>query len=352
MMGLKSYASLIIISVLMLIPILAPNPFLLQVLISIFIFGQVSESWDLGMGYLGLFNFGHLAFFAIGAYTSGILALYYGVSPWLAMLLSSLLTFIIGLFFSLVTLRAGSFAFSLISFAFQSMFLHWIRSGGGPAPGKLGEGGATFTGGTLGLGAVVPIPHFQIGSITISMGLNKMPAYYLSLISFIFATYAMYRLVNSRFGLAAVALRDSRRYALSRGINPLTYNAIFISFSTFFAGLAGSTYAHLLGVVSPGIIGWGNLVIMCCIVEFGGLGTLFGPAAASFLLTSLTYYLAGLSAYKNIIIALIMLFTLIAWPSGLAGAASWFKSRFLDKNGVKIKKGEENKRRWTKWIRF
>ena len=340
MKGLKSFSSLIIIGILILVPLISPNPFILQLLITIFIFGQVSESWDLGMGYLGLFNFGHLAFFAIGAYTSGILALYYGVSPWLALLLSSLLTFIIGSLFSLVTIRAGSFAFSLISFAFQSMFLHWVRGGGGPAPGKLGEGGATFTGGTLGLGAIIPIPHLQVGSIAITIGVNKIPAYYLTLILFLFSTYAMYKLVNSRFGLAAVALRDSRTYAMSRGINPLTYNVIFISLSTFFAGLAGSTYAHLMGVISPEIIGWSNLVLMCCIVEFGGLGTLFGPAAASFLITSLTYYLAGLSAYKNIIIALMMLFTLLLWPTGLAGAASWFKSWYSKKRGG------------VKWIHF
>jgi branched-chain amino acid transport system permease protein len=144
----------------------------------------------------------------------------------------------------------------------------------------------------------------------------------------------MSRLVNSRFGLAAVALRDSKRYAISRGINPLTYTAVFISFSTFFAGMAGSLYAHLMGVVGPEIVGWSNVVIMCCIVEFGGLGTLFGPAAAAFLLITLTYYLAGLSAYKNIIIALLMLLTLLVWPTGLAGAAYWFKERFLGKKRV------------------
>ena len=329
------FAVLIIISVLMLIPLIYPNPFILHLIISIFLFGIVSESWDLSMGYLGLFNFGHLAFFAIGGYFSGILALYYGISPWLAMLLSSLLTFILGLLISIVTLRAGEFTFSLISFAFQSMFLHWVRSGGGPAPGEWGKGGATLTGGSQGLGVKTVIPPFQLGSIEICAAANKIPAYYFTLIFFIITTYVMFKLVNSRFGLAAVALRDSKKYAISRGINPLTYTAIFISISTLFAGMAGSMYAHLMRVVSPEIIGWSNLVIMCCIVEFGGLGTLFGPAAASFLLITLTYYLAGLSAYKHIIIASIMLFTLLIWPTGMVGAASWFKYRYLNREGRK-----------------
>lgn len=329
----RSLLPLIVIGFLMVVPLIFPRPFLLHLLILIFMFGMVSESWDLSMGYLGLFNFGHLAFFAIGGYTSGILALYFGISPWIGMIISSLLTFVIGLLISLVTLRASEFAFSLIAFAFQSTFMHWVRSGGGPAPGEWGRGGATLTGGTQGLGARIPIPPFQLGPLKISAGANKIPAYYLTLMIFIIANYAMYKLVNSRFGLAAVALRDSKRYAISRGINPLTYTAIFISFSTFFAGLGGALYAHLMGVVGPEIIGWSNVLIMICIVEFGGLGTLFGPAAASFLLISLTYYLAGLSAYKNIIIALIMLFTLLIWPTGMAGAASWFRARYK-KRGI------------------
>jgi len=319
-----------IVAFFLLIPLLSSSPFILHLLITIFLFGLICESWDLSMGYLGLFNFGHLAFFAMGAYFSGILTLYYGFSPWLGMLVSSLFTFALGFALSLATLRAGEFAFSLISFAFQNMFMHWVRSGGGPAPGEWAKSGLTLTGGTQGLGALIPIPPLQLGPIIISTEF-KISAYYFTLTLFIIITYAMYRLVNSRFGLAAIALRDSRAYAVGLGVNPLTYTAIFISISTFFAGMAGSLYAHIMGVVGPEIVGWSNIIIMCCIVEFGGLGTLLGPAAASFLLVSLTQYLAGLAAYKNIIIALVMLITLLVWPTGMAGAASWFKSRYSSK---------------------
>jgi len=328
--------------ILILIPILIffiipsfANLFQLQLLISCFIFAIVCESWDLSMGYLGLFNFGHLAFFAIGGYVSGILSLYYGLSPWLTLIISSLFTLILGLLFSLATLRASGFAFSLISFSFQSMLMHWIRSGGGPAPGKWGKGAYTLTGGTLGLGSKTQIPPFTLGSIEISCGIDKIPAYYFTLAFFLISTYLMFKLVNSRFGLAAMALRDSERYSLGLGINPLSYTAIFISVSTFFAGLAGSIYVHTMGVVGPELIGWSNLVIMCCIVEFGGLGTLLGPAAASFLLIILTAYLAGFSAYKIIFISLLMLFTLLIWPTGLAGVSSWIKKRLLNKTSLK-----------------
>lgn len=330
-MNYSKFAVLIfVIGSLFLIPSVYPSPFFLQLLITCFIFAMVCESWDLSMGYLGLFNFGHLAFFGIGAYFSGILALYYDVSPWIGLVVSPIVCFFLGLALSLVTLRAGGFAFCLISFAFQMMLEHWIRSGGGSAPGEYGRGGATLTGGTLGLGAIHPIPPFQLGPLEIS-STYKIPAYYFTLIFFIFSTYCMYKLMNSRFGLAGVALRDSERYGVSRGINPLTYTAIFMSISTLFAGLGGAVYVHLMQVVGPELIGWSNLVLMCCIVEFGGLGTLLGPAAASFLLTSLTQYLAGLGPYKTIIVGLLMLFTLLAWPTGMAGAAYWVKSRILSK---------------------
>jgi branched-chain amino acid transport system permease protein len=320
----------IAIGIFLIIPLILSSPFILQLFVLIFLYALVCESWDLSMGYLGLFNFGHLAFFGMGAYFSGILSLYYGLPSWIAIVVGSLITFALGFVLSISTMRAGEYAFSIISFAFQNMFLYWVRSGGGPAPGEWGKKGLTLTGGTQGLGALIPIPSFQLGPITISSEF-KVPAYYFTLIIFVIATYAMYKLTNSRFGIAAIALRDSKEYAIALGVNPLTYTAVFISISTFFAGLAGGLYAHIMGVVSPEIIGWSNVIIMCCIVEFGGLGTLFGPAAASFLLVSLTQYLTGLAAYKNIIIALIMLFTLLVWPTGMAGAAFWFKSKYLEK---------------------
>lgn len=322
--------ALILIVILFAIPLITKSSFILQLFIIIFLLSIVCESWDLSMGYLGLFNFGHLAFFAMGGYFSGILSLFYGFSPWISILISSMITFILGLALSFTTLRVSEFAFSLISFAFQNIFLHWVRSGGGPAPGEWGESGLSLTGGTQGLGSLIPIPPFQIGPLIFNLE-NMIQTYYFTLTAYILITYLMYKIVSSRFGLAAIALRDSQKFAKSLGVNPLVYTSMFVSISTFIAGLAGALYAHIIGVIAPEVMGWGNLILMCCIVEFGGLGTLFGPAAASFLLIAMTQYLAGLAVYRDIIIVMLMLVTLLIWPSGLAGIVSWFKYKYLDK---------------------
>ncbi|MEM1510910.1 MAG: branched-chain amino acid ABC transporter permease [Thermofilaceae archaeon] len=326
-LSIPKLLSLSVIIFFSMIPMITNNDFILHLLIMIFLMSIVCGSWDLSMGYLGLFNFGHLAFFAIGGYFSGILSLFYGFSPWLSILLGSVLSFILGLLLSFATLRVSHFTFSLISFAFQNVFLYWVRSGGGPAPGELGKYGLSLTGGTQGLGSLIPIPPLQLGSIIFDLKF-KIPTYYFTLAIFILAIYGMFKIVNSRFGLAAIGLRDSQIFSKSLGINPIVYTSIFVSISTFFAGLAGALYAHIFGVISPEVMGWSNIILTCCIVEFGGLGTLLGPVSATFLLITMTLYLAGLAVYRDIILAMLMFFTLLVWPSGLAGMASWFKKYF------------------------
>lgn len=322
---LRAIALLIVITLLM-VPVITNDPFILHLLITIFLTSIVCASWDLSMGYLGLFNFGHLAFFAMGGYFSGILSLFYGFSPWISMLISSMLTFMLGLLLSLTTLRVSEFTFCLITFAFQNVFLYWVRSGGGPAPGELGKYGLSLTGGTQGLGSLIPIPPLQIGPIILDLK-SKVPTYYFTLIVFILTIYVMYKIVNSRLGLAAIALRDSQTFAKNLGINPLVYTSVFVSISTFIAGIAGALYAHIFGVISPEVMSWSNLILMICIVEFGGLGTLLGPVFATFLLMTMNLYLAGLAVYRDIIVVMLMFLLLLVWPSGLAGIATWFKKQ-------------------------
>ena len=149
------------------------------------------------------------------------------------------------------------------------------------------------------------------------------------LLLFFITVVSLFILVKSNVGLAVMALRSSEPYAISRGINPFKYKSIVIIVSGFFTGLIGAFYAHFLGVIGPEILGWNFVVIACCIVMLGGPGTLYGPIVAAFLITILSTYLAGLEAYKYLIIAAVMLIIVLRYPSGIAGSLSTFKSYTL-----------------------
>ena len=88
------------------VPPLLP-PYFLEVLITILFFGYLGSSWNILGGYAGQFSFGHAAFFGIGAYTSTLLLLRVGISPWVGMLAGAVLAMLFGLFAGYLSFRYG-----------------------------------------------------------------------------------------------------------------------------------------------------------------------------------------------------------------------------------------------------
>jgi branched-chain amino acid transport system permease protein len=265
-----------------------------------FVYSVVTSNWDLVVGYSGIFNFGHLGFFAIGAYVSVIMSKSFGLSPWIGMFIAGLVTTLAGLLVGIPTLRLRGIYFALFTFAFQQGLYSLILIN----PQGL-------TGGSQGL---MFIPPLRMGSVELSRT-NKVGAYYLALGIFLVSTITLYRVIRSYIGYAFKALRDSEDYAISRGINPYRYKLLSVLISAFFTGVIGSFYAHYLKVLGPAIVGWDFFLLALAMLVIGGLGTLFGPIGASFVLFLVSEYTTGLGAYRFIIIALVMIAALLVSPS-------------------------------------
>lgn len=291
---------LIFITLLIIMPILSSHPFLMHSLILCLVYAVIITNWNLTMGYMGIFNFAHFSFFAIGAYSSTILATSFDVSPWFGIFAGGSVAGLASFMLGLPALRLKGIYFALFSFAFQQTIYSFIL---------INVGG--LTGGSMGL---VFIPPFQLGSIILSRT-NKIPAYYLALMIFLISTFCLYNIINSHVGLAFKALRDSEHYAISRGINPYKYKLIAMFISAFFTGMIGSFYAHYIGTLGPAILGWEILILGLAMLVIGGLGTFFGPITAAFVLTLISEHLTGLGAYRFLIISLVMIVALLITPS-------------------------------------
>ena len=115
-------ALLLAAAALVALPPLLPK-YALEVLISILFFGYLGACWNILGGYGGQFSFGHAAFFGLGAYTSTLLFLHWGVSPWIGMLAGGLLAAGFGLFAGYLSLRYGLRGpyFSLVTLSFAEM---------------------------------------------------------------------------------------------------------------------------------------------------------------------------------------------------------------------------------------
>ena len=104
------------------VPLFLP-PYYLEILITILFFGYLGASWNILGGYAGQFSFGHAAFFGIGAYTSTLLLLRAGISPWIGMVAGAILATLFGLFQGYLSFRYGLRGpyFSLVTLAFAEM---------------------------------------------------------------------------------------------------------------------------------------------------------------------------------------------------------------------------------------
>jgi branched-chain amino acid transport system permease protein len=292
---------------LVLLPLLTRNGYVLHLLILCFIFGVAVTSWDLTIGYTGIFNFAHFAFFSIGAYTSAILAKSAGVLPWLSLPVAGLVAAAASLVLSLPTLRLKGIYFALFSFAFVKVVYSLILFN----PGGL-------TGGAQGL---VGVPSFSIGSFEFSH-VDKTAYYYLGLALFGISTYAIYRVIRSPVGLSLQALRDSEAYAVGRGISAYVYKVSAVAISAFFAGLIGAFYGNYLGVVGLETMGWEILSLGLAMLVLGGVATLFGPIISVFLLTvGFELLRQSTPGFQYLAIAIVMISIVVLAPFGIGGIA-------------------------------
>jgi len=298
---------LIMLGVVGLLPIfLHDNLVIMHILIMSLIWGVVAAAWDLMMGFAGIFTFGQVAFFAIGAYTSGMLTTHLGISPWLGILAGGITVGLAGILISLPCLRLKGTYIALVTFA-----LHLIL-----APLFLSDlGRAIGTGGSLGL---LYIPPLQLGGYTFS-AFDKVPWFYVALAISFLSLFAIYKIIHSSSGLAFIALRDAEPLAKSAGIDDYKFKVIVFGVTSFFTGIIGAFYVHYVGIASVKILGLDVFLLLMVMIIIGGMGRFPGAVIGSFIVTFLNYLLRPTDHIRFIIFGAIVVVLVVLMPGGLMG---------------------------------
>jgi branched-chain amino acid transport system permease protein len=278
------------------------------------LFAVIASNWDLTLGYAGLFNFAHGAFFGLGAYTSGILAVRLGLSPWIGILAGVGVAVIVSAVVSIPAIRLRGIYVALITFAFSQLSVLLIVSQ------------HTITGGLQGL---VGVPSLSIGDFRFRD--SRVAYFYLAGVFLLLSTLFLRRLVNSDFGLSLVALRDFEEYAISRGV-PLSRQR-FLSFvySSIFTGAAGAIFAHYLLIASPEFFGFSFNTLFLSMLLVGGTATIYGPIVAGIALTYLSELLASLGPIRFMVVSVLIILTMRFFPKGLWGLIN---GRFTKRGGA------------------
>jgi branched-chain amino acid transport system permease protein len=285
------------------LPLAYADAYVLRILTMTCIFAIFAASWDLLAGYTGQVNFGHALFFGAGAYTSALLSLRLGVTPWATVWAGAAVAALFGFGVGYLCLRLRGSYLSLATLAFP----------------------------LIALGLLFAFPGFSGGELGIS-GLRRLVVsptanYYVAAVSMLAIVFGLWLLADSRFGIVLHAIRDDEVAARASGINTLRYKLAVFAIAAAAAGFAGALFAHYLRVAGPSslevalsfqVVIWGI---------FGGLATIYGPVAAVFILYPLTEWLGSFRAVgelRLLIFAVIVLLVLLFMPRGLT---PWVRDR-------------------------
>jgi len=282
--------------------------YLLHILVITGIYIILTLSLNLVVGYTGLAALGHAGFACVGAYTSALLALHFGLSPWLGLIIGACVAAILGVVVGVPSLRLKGDYLALATFGLgvivYSVAKNWV----------------SLTRGPMGLPG---IPGFSV----FGYQLSSIWAYLILVTVFVFLTYfVVRRIVNSPFGRILRGIREDETATLAMGKNVNKYKILVFVIGAFFAGIAGSLYAHYITFIDPSSFTVMESITILLMVVFGGMGSLAGSFVGASVLVIFPELLRFLgmpssvaAPLRQMIYGLLLIILMLKRPQGLLG---------------------------------
>ncbi len=300
-----------------LLPLVVRDQFFLDSLVLILLWGALSAAWNVAAGYAGQVSLGHSAFFGIGAYSAALLSARYGQSPWIGMLIGTVLSVGAGLIIGYLSNRLRGPYFALSTIAFSQVLLIVASRWRG------------FTAGSEG----IPVP-FRPGFAT--LGLGHVAWVYLTLVVAIIYYAVQVYLERSRIGYQLAGVREDEEAAEALGIASRRLKIFAVTTSAALTSMCGALWAQYVGFVDPFYVFSVDLSVRFALnTIIGGMGSALGPFVGSVVITSLETYLratfsgvrTGFTGVYLIIYGVALILVVRFAPAGLAGVAARLRAR-------------------------
>ncbi len=279
-----------------------------HVLVIAGIYAILAESLNLVVGFAGIPAMGHAAFSCIGAYTSSLLALRFGVSPFLGMFAGAVAGGILGLIVAYPALRLRGDYLALATF------------GAGVIVYSVAKNWMSVTRGPMGLPG---IPPFRLGGHTID---NTWSYLILVIVVAALVVWACRNITHSTFGRNLTSVREDETAAIALGKNTANLKLIAFVAGAFFAGIAGSLYAHYITFIDPSSFTTMESITILLMVIFGGMGSIGGSIIGAVVLVVLPELLRFVGLPSSVAAPLrqmlygLLLVLLMLWrPQGILG---------------------------------
>lgn len=286
--------------------------YILHILVITGIYIILTLSLNLVVGYTGLASLGHIAFACVGAYTSSLLALNFGVTPWLGLLIGACFAGLLGAVISISSLRLKGDYLAIATFGLgviiYSVAKNWV----------------SVTRGPMGLPG---IPGFRVWGLQLS----EIWQYLILVAIFVFLTYFIIRrVVGSPFGRILRGIREDEIATLAMGKNVNKHKVLVFIIGAFFAGIAGSLYAHYITFIDPSSFTVMESLTVLLMVVFGGMASLAGSfvgAAVLVIFPELLRFLGMPSSIaaplRQMIYGLLLIILMVLRPQGILGKYKW-----------------------------
>ena len=242
-------------------------------------------------GFTGIFTLGHAAYMALGAYTTAILTVRYGVHWLPAIIAGGLMAVLIAWLIGLPTLKLTGDYYAIASI------------GLGEAIRLILENWQSFTRGARGFPGIDPYTTRNF-----------------AVLIFILLAIMTFNFLDSRLGRELRASRDDSIAASLMGFNTPATRMKALMLSAFFCGIAGSLLGGYMSFIQPSMFDMMKSTELTAVVVFGGLGSMSGTILGSAAITLIMEYFRDISQYRMLIYGLLLVIIMVFRPEGLLGS--------------------------------
>ena len=309
------------LAVLCLVPIVAANSYQIHMANVICLNILLAVGLNVVKGFTGQVTVGHIALYAIGAYSSAILTLNFAFPFWLALPASMVITALAGLMVGVPSIRLEGAYLALATLGFAESVRICLLT-------------TNYFGSSGGLGGIPEPTLFGFSFNT------EARYFYLLMPITLLGIYISLALLKSRIGRAFMAIREDPLAAASIGIDVRGYKLLAFVISALYAGCAGSLYAHLApGYIHPNNFTITEMVALLLMIVLGGMGRVWGGVLGAIVVAIIHDWARDYYQYEYLIFGFVIVICVIYMPQGVFG---WLHKFVAERNFRRVRETRAN----------
>jgi len=273
-----------------------------NIMVLALIFVVLGLGLNITVGLAGLLDLGYVAFFAVGAYTYGILNSFWGIGFWTSLPIGGLMGALFGIALGFPILRLRGDYLAIVTLGFGSIAKIVIENWEEVFNGAKGIAG---------------IPRPGLFGLDMTIESATTYTYYLMILMVVFTIFITNRLKDSRIGRAWMALREDEIACVAMGVDMARTKLGAYAFGAFWAGLVGVIFAARNTYINPNSFTFMESALVLSIVVLGGMGSIVGVIIAALVLILMPEYLRAFAEYRMLMFGAVMVLMMIFRPEGL-----------------------------------